>query len=124
MCDTNIFIHYFNKDEKTAKDLDEIGIDNIIIPAVSVMELYRGMSNKQQLQEMVKKIKRYAVLDMNENVSALALEYIKNYRLSHDMKIPDAFIAASSVTFDLPLFTYNTKDFRFIPGIKLHKSKQ
>jgi len=43
-----------------------------------------------------------------------------NFRLSHNLQIPDAIIAASAVTFKLPLFTYNLKDFKFIPNIRLY----
>jgi predicted nucleic acid-binding protein len=48
LCDTNILISAFNG------RLDKIGIDNILIPSMTVMELYRGMSNKKELADMKK----------------------------------------------------------------------
>jgi predicted nucleic acid-binding protein len=69
---------------------------------------------------MKKKIKNYSILHFNTGVSTLTIEYISRFRLSHNLQIPDAIIAASAVTFDLPLFTYNLKDFQFIPDIRLY----
>ena len=43
---------------------------------------------------------------------------MENYYLSHGLKIPDAIIAATSRYHGVSLFTFNKKDFRFIPDIK------
>ncbi len=120
LCDTNVFIHFFNGSEDTINILKKLGDKRILIPSVSVMELYQGMGNKTELNSMKKKIKNYSVLHFTSDVSILAIEYINRYSLSHNLQIPDAIIAALAVTFQLPLFTYNAKDFRFIPKIKLY----
>ncbi len=39
LCDTNIFISWFSGDTKTVSALNEIGLENILIPSVTVMEL-------------------------------------------------------------------------------------
>jgi predicted nucleic acid-binding protein len=44
---------------------------------------------------------------------------MEKYKLSHGLLIPDAIIAATAITYDLKLFTYNIKDFIFISGIRL-----
>jgi predicted nucleic acid-binding protein len=54
LCDTNILISAFNGRLDTIAKLDKIGIDNILIPSMTVMELYRGMSNKKELADMKK----------------------------------------------------------------------
>ena len=119
--DTNVFINFFNGNEETVDIFKRLGNRRILIPSVTVMELYQGMGNKNELNNMKKKIKHYSILHFNSHVSRLAIEYINTYSLSHNLQIPDAIIAASAVTFQLPLFTYNLKDFRFIPNIKLYK---
>jgi predicted nucleic acid-binding protein len=121
ICDTNIFIHYFNGNQDTKDLLDVIGFENVILPSISAMELYRGMKNKNQLEWMKSRIKNFNILHVNHPVSEKALEFIENHRLSHDLKMPDALIGAMSVVYQIPLFTYNTKDFRFLPGIMLYK---
>ncbi|MCP5106487.1 MAG: type II toxin-antitoxin system VapC family toxin [bacterium] len=122
LCDTNVFINLFNGNEDTLNILKKLGTQKILIPSVTVMELYQGMGNKKELYSMKKKIKHYSVLHFTSDVSRLAGKYIEEFRLSHNLQIPDAIIAASAVNFDLPLFTYNLKDFRFIPNIELYRT--
>ena len=118
ICDTNIFISLFKEISETISELKAIGDENVLIPSVSVMELYRGMENKRELKAMETKIKRYNVIHFNEQVSIKATEFVHMFKLSHNLQIPDAIIGAMSVIYDLPLYTYNKKDFKFIPGIK------
>jgi len=119
ICDTNVFINFFNGHNGTIRALRELGDKKILIPSVTVMELFQGMGNKTELKSMKKKIKNYSILHFNSDVSRLAIDYINTFSLSHNLQIPDAIIAASAVTFDLPLFTYNIKDFHYIPKIQL-----
>ena len=66
------------------------------------------------------KIKQYNILHFNEEVSKHAIELVHKFKLSHNLQIPDAIIGAMSVVNNIELFTYNLKDFKFIPGIKLY----
>ena len=43
LCDTNIFISAFNGRQDTIDQLDKIGLDEIVLSAVTVMELFQGM---------------------------------------------------------------------------------
>lgn len=122
ICDTNIFISLFRNIPRTVDELGIIGSENVLIPSVSVMELFRGMQNKKEMTEMQKKINSYNVLHFNEDVSKNAVEIINKFKLSHNIQIPDALIAAMSIVYNLELFTYNKKDFKFISGIKLYNS--
>ena len=119
MCDTNIFINWFNSDKKTIDKLNQIGLDRIAVSVITVMELIQGVDNKEQLQQLKKKIKHYAIVDFTKEVSELSLQLMANYKLSHNLQIPDAIIAATSLIYKIPLFTYNLKDFKDIPRIEL-----
>lgn len=120
ICDTNIFIKLFSFDDAIIAELSKIGNSRILMPSIALMELYVGMINKNDLQQMKKKIKHFNIVHLNEAASQKGIELIADYRLSHGLKIPDALIAAMTVTYDLELFTYNIKDFHFIPNIKLY----
>jgi len=74
------------------------------------------------MTDMQKKIRQYNVIHFNEDVSKTAIELVNKFKLSHNLQIPDAIIGAMSIAYDLELFTYNTKDFSFIPGIKLYSA--
>ncbi len=119
MCDTNIFIHWFRNDMQTIDKLNFIGVENIVISSITKMELLQGTANNTELQAMNKKIKKYPILQVNETVSQLSIELIERFHLSHNLQIPDAIIAATAVVYKIPLFTYNTKDFRYIPHLEL-----
>ena len=86
------------------------------------MELYRGMEHKKEMIEMQKKINQYNILHFNEETSKHAIELVNKFKLSHNLQIPDAIIGAMCIVYDIDLFTYNTKDFKFLPGIKLYAS--
>jgi len=83
------------------------------------MELYQGMSNKTELAQMKRKIRYYDVVEIDVETSKLATILIENFKLSHGLQIPDTIIGATAVIHQIPFFTYNTKDFDFIPGITL-----
>ncbi|NOX46402.1 MAG: type II toxin-antitoxin system VapC family toxin [Chlorobi bacterium] len=49
------------------------------------MELIEGVDNKQQLQQLKKKIKNYYIIDFTKEVSGLSLELVEKYKLSHEL---------------------------------------
>ncbi|MCF8374691.1 MAG: PIN domain-containing protein [Bacteroidales bacterium] len=51
-------------------------------------------------------------------------ELMIKYSLSHKLSIPDAIIAAKALHYDIQLYTYNVKDFRFIEGFRLFDFKK
>jgi predicted nucleic acid-binding protein len=121
LCDTNIFIHAFNGEAETIQVLKSIGLENIVLSSITIMELYQGMRNKQELQEMKRRIGFYDIIHLDSGISERAISLITEYRLKHHLQIPDAIIGASAIEHDIVLFTYNVKDFNFMPGIKLFK---
>lgn len=120
LCDTNIFIHYFNGDKATQIEIDKIGLANILMPDVTKMELFRGMENKNKMQWMVSRVRHFNLVRINADVSELAIQLVQQYSLSHGLTIPDALIGSMAISYDFPLFTYNTKDFRYLPDLQLY----
>ena len=121
LCDTNIFIHAFNKNQAAIDELEKIGYENIILSSITIMELYQGMGNKNELQWMKSKIKYYDVIEIDEKISVLAKELIEKCSLSQGLQIPDAIIGATAVIYNIELFSYNVKDFNFIPDLRLYE---
>ena len=58
---------------------------------------------------------------MNESISELFFDIVNKYALSHAHGIPDSIIAATALYFDMELFTFNLKDFSFIPNLKIYQ---
>jgi predicted nucleic acid-binding protein len=121
LCDTNILIAWLKGDEQTIEILQEIGLENLLIPSIAFMELIQGIRNKIELSKLKKKIKNYNIIHFNDVTSKLAINLAEKYFLSHGLLIPDAIIAATAIAFNFKLFTYNLKDFKYIPGIQLYK---
>ena len=121
ICDTNIFIHAFNGNQETVDELGRLGHENICISTVTAMELYQGMGNKRELAQMKKRIRYYDTIEITEEISTMARVWIETFALSHGLKIPDALIGATAVSHDIELFTYNRKDFLYLPEIKLYE---
>jgi predicted nucleic acid-binding protein len=86
------------------------------------MELMQGAENKQELFLLKKKLKNYNIIHFDQKASEISLELIEKYKLSYNLLIPDAIIAATALAYNLVLFTYNIKDFNFIPGLKIFQS--
>ena len=61
------------------------------------------------------------LIEIGIATSRLASQFVEKFKLSHGLQIPDAIIGASAVVHQIPLFTYNVKDFSFMPDLKLHK---
>ena len=121
LCDTNILISAFSGRKDTIEQLEKIGLDNIVLSSVTVMELYQGMTNKRELLAMKKNINSYNVIQINEDTSKKAIELMNLYNLSHNLQIADALIGASAIIYELDFYTYNLKDFQFMPNIKLYQ---
>ena len=121
LCDTNVLIEAFKGNEKIIKKIEHIGIENIGISSVTVMELYYGVLNKRELNKIKKEINALTIVHFSDAISKLAVRLIENYGKSHGLQIPDAIIAATALSFEWKLLTLNIKDFRFIDGISIQR---
>ncbi len=97
-----------------------IELSNVVLSAVTKMELMLGATNKIDMTRITKKLSRFNIALINNEITLQAFDLLENYRLSHGLSLPDSIIAATALIADLELFTYNSKDFKFISRIQLH----
>ena len=83
------------------------------------MELIVGAQNKANLTKLNKNINRFNILLVNPEITSIAIQLVESYKLSHNMAIPDSLIAATAIHTGFKLFTFNKKDFKFVPGLQL-----
>ncbi len=108
--DTCIIIDYINgKLEILESDKSSLYINSIIENEVIV-----GAKNKRDLATTNKKISNFAMLEIDQSIMALSTKLLNQYALSHGMTIYDSIIASTCLIYDLPLWTHNKKDFRFL----------
>ena len=110
----------FNGNETTISQMEVIGLKKIGLSAITLMELYQGMGNKAELAQMKKKLRFYDIVQVDSHISKMAIELIESFKLSHNLQIPDAIIGATAIVYSIPLYTYNIKDFNFMPNINIH----
>ena len=86
LCDTNVLIDAFNRRPATLAALDGIGYDRVVLSAVTVMELYRGTRNKEQLAQLRRRIRYFGVVRFSEAVADLATGCIEAFHLPHGLE--------------------------------------
>ncbi len=122
LLDTNIIIELFKGNPETINLLESINEENFSISIITSMELYYGALNKRELNVIKKFLKNFELLPINEKISIISLDLIEKYSKSHGLEIPDALIAATAIYYNIPLLTYNKKDFKYIEKLKLLNS--
>jgi predicted nucleic acid-binding protein len=120
LCDTNIIIEVLRNNGSIISIIKQIGIDNIAISYITIGELLWGARNKSELNIIQKALSGVKHIPINEDICKIFMGISENYCLSHNIGIPDSFIAASSIYFNYELFTLNKKDFSFIKGVRLY----
>lgn len=115
LLDTSILIKIWRGDEELDKKTQNLrcGIETIVC-----LEFLQGV-NKRQKEKAEKFIERFEFIPFSSATSFIALDLIKTFAHKNGLRMPDALIAATSLEFNIPLLTLNTKDFDFISGINL-----
>lgn len=119
LCDTDVLIEFLKKNSDIVASLRAIGQRNLAVSHITVAELYYGALNKAELAKIKNNLRSIQAYPITAAVSQRLLVLMESYALSHKLSLPDALIAATALENDVELFTLNTKDFRFISGVRL-----
>jgi len=107
LIDTCIFIDIFRGNRELLEKI--IKLPNSFINSIIYMELIQGAGNKAELEKILKFLKRFKMILIDEAISQKAMELIVCYNLSHNLLLADSIIAATCLTKRLRLFTLNKK---------------
>ena len=118
LCDTSVIIDFMNARSNVLNDLRNRGM-TLFVNSIIEMELLQGARDKKELLAIEKKLHSFRLLDMQQVILDCATDYVRRYRLSHGLFLPDAIIGATATYYQMPLFTYNQKYFKFLPEIQL-----
>ena len=119
LLDTNILIEIFKGNSTIIATVLEADPEKLALSSVTAMELYYGALNKLELQRIRKNLHAFHIIHISTAISETATHLIERYAKSHNLQIPDAFIAATALESESELMTLNIRDFRFINGITL-----
>ena len=87
------------------------------ISVVSITELYAGLRNASELDQLQQFLLSFTVHPVDEKIAALAGKYLNQYAKSHHLGIADAMIAATASVSGEQLATLNVKDFPMLTGV-------
>jgi predicted nucleic acid-binding protein len=73
------------------------------------------------MEKINKRMASLLVALINNEMTEKAFDLLNKYHLSHSLTFPDCLIASTSLVTGFELFTYNTKDYKFIPQLVLFK---
>jgi predicted nucleic acid-binding protein len=77
---------------------------------VTVAELWAGMRPSER-EYLMKLLGALVSIPATDNIGQRAGDYLRRYRKSHSVELPDALIAASAVEVSAPLWTRNRKHY-------------
>ena len=118
--DSDILINVGRGDQEAIDCLLRLEKTSVLaVSVVTQLELIVGCRNKTELQDLEKFFGRFQILKINDQISDLAVDLIKQYFLSHGLLIADGLIAATAIFYDEEFITKNQRDYRFITGLKL-----
>ena len=116
LIDTCIIIDYLRGNNSV-----DFSSKGILINPVVELEILQGVRNKAEMRLAIKTMDNFKRIEYSTECFELAKILIIRYTLLHSLKLPDALIAASCLIYDLPLWTYNIKDFTYIEGMKIYQ---
>lgn len=118
--DTDILIDAGLQVAAAVQCLDAIERQSALaISVITQMELLVGCRDKSEVRNVERFLRRFQVIKLDEIACDVAMDLLRRYRLSHGLMIPDALIAATAITLDLPFLSKNRRDYVFIAGLQL-----
>ncbi len=121
LCDTDVIIEFYKNNLPVVGKLKKIGQPNIAVSVITTGELIFGALNKKELNQILKDISHLQQLEINPPICIRFLRLMESFSLSHNLAMPDAIIAATALYHEIPLYTLNLKDFKFITGLNLYQ---
>lgn len=119
LVDTDVLIWHLRGYPQAARRLD--ALPNLILSAVSYLELLQGMRNKAELLALKQMLERRSarVLPVTEAITRHAIELMESFVLSHGLQMADALIAATAIERQMPVLTGNVKHFSALTGLRV-----
>jgi predicted nucleic acid-binding protein len=120
--DTDVLIDAGRGVREAIVSLEELSSQmQLAVSTVTPMELIVGCRQKSDLRAVDRFLTRFEIIALNPQVSDMAVDFLRRYRLSHGLLVADALIAATAAWLHRPLMSKNWRDYRFIEAIELIK---
>lgn len=121
LVDSDVLIWHLRGLPRATQRLDRL--PNLIISAVTWMELLQGMRDRAELEAVRKSLamRKTEQLQITPAISLRAIALMESFSLSHGLEMGDALIGATALEHGLPLLTGNFKHFSPIVGLVVER---
>ena len=115
LLDTDLLIRSWRGDAQLTDWLNQqkAGVDT-----VARLEFLQG-ANKRQAADAIKFVENFEFVPFSSEVSYVADSLIRQFAHNKGLRTGDALIAATTLVEDLPLYSFNTRHFKFVDGLIL-----
>lgn len=93
------------------------------ISLVTAIEILQGNKSHLQKKQLNRELIFFNQIDITVSIGNIAKELILKYSSTHGLLLADSLIAATAIQLEIPLFSLNKKDFKFIKNLKLYEPK-
>lgn len=108
--DTNILIDFFRGKEEAVKFIGQF--NSIVTSVIVASELYAGIQTGHEMRELKQFLESSVeLIPVSIEIAEQAGFYRNKYGKSHGIRLPDAFIAATAITKNLPIASLDKKHF-------------
>lgn len=117
LVDTDIVIDFLRGDQQAISHL-KAESDSLCFSAITVAEIYTGIKNRKEETEIERLFTIFPVIAVTGEIAREAGKFVKLYRPSYSVQIPDALIAATCLLSDSQLHTLNVRHYPMFNGLK------
>ena len=108
--DTNVLVDHFRKLPAAIDFISKL-VRRPVISAITVGELFAGVREGKEREEIERFLSRTVVLDVDEQIAIRAGLMLRQFQKSHAVGLADALIAATADAEGARIVTLNTKHF-------------
>ena len=120
LVDSDILIDYL-RGQPSAVHFVRDQVDDILLSAMSVAELYagvRGDPDGRESRALADLLDLFTVLPVNADIAKVGGLYRRNYGPSHGVGLADAMIAATAMASGAALKTLNVRHYPMFEGLE------
>ncbi|MHB8778855.1 MAG: PIN domain-containing protein [Anaerolineales bacterium] len=121
LLDTSIFIDYLRGSETAKAWMNNFSTGELAYSVVTAAELLAGCRNRREQDIVEKELALYPVVHISGAISQTALEWYRQFYLSHSVGFLDCLIGASAHHYGLAVCTLNDKHFRPLPDLTVER---
>ena len=121
LVDTDVLVDCLRGTIPAQQWLKQLAQQPFAVPAVAAMELLICCRDRADLERIQRFLAKFEVVWPEASEFAAAYQLLLTHRLSSGLNIPDFLIAASALTRNARLYTFNFKHFQVVPGLDVER---